>query len=72
METIGTLENRFGDHHLAIGYRNKLKTRIEYNGEPMQEFATAIKQLTHCAFPSLHKDHVCRGSGKTFGDKLRD
>jgi hypothetical protein len=65
-ETNGALEVWFGDQHLATGYHNQLKTQIQDSGEPLQEFATTIKQLTHFAFPAVHKDHVPRGTGKVF------
>jgi hypothetical protein len=62
-ETNGAPEERFGDQHLAPWYRNPLKTWIRDDGEPLQEFAATIKQLTHCTFPALHKNHIHRGLG---------
>jgi hypothetical protein len=57
-ETIGALEDQFWDHQLDTGYRNQLKTQTQDEGQPLQEFATTIEQLTHCAFPALQEDHI--------------
>jgi hypothetical protein len=51
-ETIRATEDQFGDQHLVAAYRTQLETRIRIIGEPLQEFATAIEQLIHCAFPA--------------------
>jgi hypothetical protein len=48
------------------------KTRTQGDGKSLQEFATAVKQVTHHTFPALHKDHVRRGGGKTSIDMIRD
>jgi hypothetical protein len=40
--------------------------------EPLQEFATAIKQLTSSASPALHEDEVHRDERKAFIDGIRD
>jgi hypothetical protein len=71
-ETIRANEDWFGDQYLLLGYPNQLKTWTQDNGEPMQEFGTAIEQLTSFAFPTLHEDHVCRRPGKAFGNDIRD
>jgi hypothetical protein len=52
METTGPTEGRFGDQLLAVGSSNQLKTWPQHNGESLKKFATAIKQLTHHAFPA--------------------
>jgi hypothetical protein len=44
-ESIETLEDRFGDQHLAAAYRSQLNARTQIAGESPQEFATAIEQL---------------------------
>jgi hypothetical protein len=36
----------------------------QLTGEPLQEFSTTLKQMTHCAFPPLHEDSIHRGTGK--------
>jgi hypothetical protein len=48
-----------------------MKTWTQGNSESLQEVATAIKQMTHHAFPALHEDHVRRG-GKSFIDGIRE
>jgi hypothetical protein len=70
--TVGATEDRFADQHLAVESRSQVKTRTQDSGESLQEFSTAIEQLTHHAFPALHKDHVCRGTGKAFCNGIRD
>jgi hypothetical protein len=47
-------------------------TQTQDNGEPLQKFATAIEQLTHCGFPALDEDHVHRGLGKAFSYSTGD
>jgi hypothetical protein len=70
-ETVGATEDRFGDQHQAVGYRDHLKTRAQGDSGPLQEFSTATEQLTHRAFPALHEDHVRRGLSNAFGNKIR-
>lgn len=41
-EAIKAPKNRFGDQYLAAGYHNQLKIWTQ-NGQPLLEFATAIK-----------------------------
>jgi hypothetical protein len=38
--------------------------RTQHIGESLQESVTTVEQLTHRAFPALHENHVCRGTGK--------
>jgi hypothetical protein len=38
----------------------------------LQEFATAIKQLTHDAYPTLPKDLIRREGCKAFADSVED
>jgi hypothetical protein len=64
------MEDHFRDQHLATTYRNQLKTRTQGVGESLQEFATAIKQLTHCAYLALPKYHIRREEGKVFTDRV--
>jgi hypothetical protein len=43
----------------------QLKTWTQDDGESLQELATAIEQLTHCAFPPpLHEDHILGDQGR--------
>jgi hypothetical protein len=66
------LEDHFGDQHLAAAYRSQLKTRTQKAGESLQEFATAIKQLAHGAYPALPEDHVRKEAGRAFTDGVED
>jgi hypothetical protein len=63
-ENIRATEDRFGNHQLAVGCHNQLKTWIQDDGESLQEFAIAIEQLMHCAFPVLHEDYIHTGQGR--------
>jgi hypothetical protein len=38
----------------------------------LQEFATAIKQLAHRAYPAIPEDHIRREAGKAFADEVED
>jgi hypothetical protein len=38
----------------------------------LQEFATAIEQLAHCAYTALPPDHVRKEAGKAFADEVQD
>jgi hypothetical protein len=51
-ETLQDLEDRFDDHHIVAAFRNQLKTSTERAGESLQEFATAMEQLAHRAYPT--------------------
>jgi hypothetical protein len=68
-ETIKALEDHFRDQHLATVYCSHLKRRIQLIGKPLQEFATAIKQLTYHTFPALHKKYIHR---EAFVDSIRE
>jgi hypothetical protein len=46
-ETLEALDGRFGDQYLATVYHSQLQTRTHGVGESVQEFATAIEQLTY-------------------------
>jgi hypothetical protein len=59
-ETFEALEDCFGDQHLATVYRSQLKARTQDVGEPLQEFATTVEQLSHHAYPTLPEDHIRR------------
>jgi hypothetical protein len=60
-ETLQALEDRFREQHFAAAYHSQLKTRTQRAGESVQEFAMAIEQLVHRAYPTLPEDHIKRG-----------
>jgi cob(I)alamin adenosyltransferase len=64
-ETLQALEDRFGDQHFSAAYRCRL-TRNQKAGESLQDFATAIEQLAHRAYPTLPEDHIRREAGRAF------
>jgi hypothetical protein len=64
-EVTGALKGQFRDQHLAAVYCSQLKIRIQHTGESLQEFAIAVKQLTHHAFPA-QDDHVNVRAQKVF------
>jgi hypothetical protein len=49
-----------------------VKTRIQSVGKSLQEFFIALEQLTHHAFPALHKDHIRVGVRKAFSSDIGD
>jgi hypothetical protein len=72
MQTSRALEDQFVDQCPVASYHIQLKTRTQLVGEPLQEFAIGIKQLTHHAFPALHKDHIHGEAVKAFIDSIRE
>jgi hypothetical protein len=71
-ETLQALEDRFIDQHFAAAYSSQLKTRTQRAGESLQDFATAIEQLAHRAYPTLPEDHIRREALKTFTEGVED
>jgi hypothetical protein len=53
-ETLEALKDHFGDHAFAAEYRSRLKTRTQWVGKSLQEFATAVEHehLIHGAYPA--------------------
>jgi hypothetical protein len=52
-DTVGALQDRFGDHQLPTAYRSQLKARVQTSGETLQEFAAAVEQLDLWALVGL-------------------
>jgi hypothetical protein len=71
-ETLQAQEDRFRDQHFAATYRCQLTTRTQKAGESLQDFATAVEQITHHAYPTLPEDHVWREAGKAFAYRVED
>jgi TolA-binding protein len=59
-ETLQALEDRFGGQHFSEAYRCQLTSRIQEAEESLQDFATAIEQLAHRAYPTLPEGHIRR------------
>jgi hypothetical protein len=70
-ENIRALD-QFGDRHLSVGYHSRMKTWTQGNSESLQDISTAIKQMTHHAFPALHESDIHRGTGKAFIDGISE
>jgi hypothetical protein len=71
-ETLQALEDRFGEQHFAAAYRCQSTTRTQKAGESSQDFATAIEQLAHRAYPTLPDDHIRREAGRAFAWGVKD
>jgi hypothetical protein len=71
VETIGALEESYGDLHLAIGCRQQLKKWTQSNGGSQQKLVASRRLLTHCAIPELCMGRGRRGPGKTLGNMIR-
>lgn len=50
-ENVRATEDRFWDLQLGARYCNQQKTQTKDNDGSPQEFSSAIKQVTHHAFP---------------------
>jgi hypothetical protein len=48
------------------------KILVDGVGVSLQEFSTAVEQLSHRASPALREDHIRREAGKAFGDGVED
>jgi hypothetical protein len=57
-ETLLLLKDRVGEQHFAADFRSQLKTRTQIAGESLLEFATAIEQLAHGAYPTQQEEHI--------------
>jgi hypothetical protein len=71
-ETLQTLEDRFEDEHFAVAYRSQLKSRRQRAGESLQEFAIAIEQLAHRAYPTLPEEYIRQEAGRAFVDGVEE
>jgi hypothetical protein len=71
-ETLQALEDHFGDQHFSAAYRCQLTTRTQKTGESLQDFATAIEQLAHRAYPTLPEDHIRSEAGRAFACGVKD
>jgi hypothetical protein len=55
VETIGALEDRYGDRHLAVWHRRQPKKRTQRDGGSRQKLAAARGRLTRPAVPARRK-----------------
>jgi hypothetical protein len=69
-ETIGALEDKYGDWQLAIGCCQQLKEWIQGDGGSPQKLTTSCRWFTHCAVPALRKGHGRRGPGKVLSNGI--
>jgi hypothetical protein len=61
VETIGALEDRYGDQHLAVGRRRQLKRWTQGNGGSRKKLVTTCIRMTHHALPAWRKGHSHKG-----------
>jgi hypothetical protein len=52
VQTIGALEDRYRDRHLAVGHRRQQKKRTQVDDGCRQKLAAARGRMTHCAIPA--------------------
>jgi hypothetical protein len=71
-ETLQNLEERFGDQQFAAAFHSQLNTKTQRAEESLQDFATAVEQLAHRAYPTLPEDQIRREAGKAFGDGVEN
>jgi len=55
---VGALKGRYGDHQLVAAYPSQLNACVQLSGKTLQEFAAAIKQLSHRALFVLTVDFI--------------
>ena len=48
---VDTMERRFGNNHMQEVYRNELKSRIQKQGETLQELEADVRKLAYLAHP---------------------
>jgi hypothetical protein len=71
-ETLEAVQDHIRDQYLAAAYCSQLKTRIQGEGESLQEFPTAVELLAHRAYTALPEDHIRKEAGKAFADGVED
>jgi hypothetical protein len=64
VETIGALEGRYGDRHVAVGRRRKPEKWTQGGGGSRKKLAAASRRMTRHAVPAPRKGHGHQGSGK--------
>jgi hypothetical protein len=57
---------------MAAAHLCQIKRRTQSVGESLQEFATAIQQLAHPAYPALPEDLIMWGANRVFADGVED
>jgi hypothetical protein len=71
-ETLQALEDSFGDQHFPAAFRNQPNRSTQKAEESLQDFATAVEQVAHRAYPSKPKNRVKKDAGKKFSDRVQD
>jgi hypothetical protein len=73
VESIGALEDRYGDRHLAVGHRRQPKKRTQGDSGSRQKLVAARGWLTRRAIPAPRKGHGRQGPGKDmYAELLKD
>jgi hypothetical protein len=57
VETIGALEDQYGDWYLAVGCHQHLNKWTRGDGGSWHKLGTVWGWLTHCAIHARHKRH---------------
>jgi hypothetical protein len=55
VETVGALEDLYGDQYVAIGRHWQPKERMQGDGGPRNELSATCRWLACCAIPALCK-----------------
>jgi BMFP domain-containing protein YqiC len=71
-ERIEALESRYGDNNLVAAYCSRLKARNQLASESLQEFPSAIQQMTHRALAGLPEHYVHKEADHVFIDGIRE
>jgi chromosome segregation ATPase len=60
-ETVGALEDRYGEWHLAVGRRQQPKKRTQDDGGSRQKLAAVRRRITRRAVPARRKGRNHKG-----------
>jgi hypothetical protein len=64
VETVGALDDNFGDRRLAVGRRRQRKKRTQGDGGSRKKLAIGSRRMTHSAIPASRKEHGRQGLGR--------
>ena len=71
---VETMERRFGNNHMQEVYRNELKSRIQKQGETLQELEADVRRLAylaHSEYPSEVIENTVTNAFETILDRSK-
>jgi hypothetical protein len=64
VETVGALEDRYGDRHLAVRHHWQPKKHTQGDDGSLKKLAAAHRWMTRRIVPARHKGHGRQGTGR--------